>query len=150
MSTHAAARQRTRDAEFAPRPIWILMTSNPNLAFLNNVKFFITSWVSRPTGLMTEIEGIAETTPEPTTFQGYYNSSQVISFSLMHDDTLYTFFGVISPLEGAGMAGIIIAGDATQLPDGAEDEGSWSAQAPPRDDGDNRSPRKTAATKKRA
>jgi hypothetical protein len=150
MSTHAAAKQKTRNDESAPAPVFELrIISNSSLSFLNGVLFRITNSVPSPVGLMTTIEGTAETSP-PIPFHGYYNSGQVISFSLTHDGVLHTFFGVISPLDNAVMGGCIISGDLTQLPEGAEDEGSWSSQAPPRPEDAGRAPRKTAATKKRA
>lgn len=150
MSTHAAARRKTRNDEFAPAQLFRLGSiSNSSLSFLNGVLCRITSREHNPVGLMTEIQGVTETSPQ-IPFRGYYNSGQVISFSLTHDGVLHTFFGVISPLDNAVMGGCIISGDLTQLPEGAEDEGSWSAQAPPRTEDAGRSSRKTAATKKRA
>jgi hypothetical protein len=154
MSTNAAAKQRTQDVEFPPPMIWMqkISSPDPNLALLNGVKFHITLSVASPTGQMTEFEGHTETSP-PIPFLGYYNSGQLVSFSLTIDAVLYTFFGVISPTPNAPMAGVILKGGSTGgggvLPDAPEDEGSWSSQAPPHEEEDDRRPRKPAGKKKR-
>lgn len=152
MSTQAAARQRTLAAVNAPLWRWIQNISSHDLFLksLNGVQFHITERTSEPNSPTTEFVGHTETTPQ-IAFRGEYDSSQLtISFSLTHEVMLYTFFGVLSPIDGATMGGIILGSLLSQVPEGSEDEGSWSAQAPPREDDDRCPPRKSAATKKRA
>jgi len=150
MSTRAAVRQRTHADEYAPPHKWRLSISSANhtLTKLDGVVFEITQSVPAPTGQMTEFEGSAGQIP----FLGYYNSERIVSFSLKLDAVLYTFFGVFSPTANviSPMAGVIISSGADELSAAGEDEGSWSSQAPPRPEDDNRARRKTVVTKKRA
>lgn len=151
MTTHAAARQKMRVTESAPAQQWTLKISSPNqnLAILNNVECQITRSMPGPNAQPTEIQGSVFTTAGPIPFSGYYESNQVISFSLILNGVPYTFFGVFSTTVKASMGGIILAPGLGSDTDGSEDEGSWSSQARPTEDEDC-SRRKPAAPKGRA
>ncbi|HEV2707280.1 MAG TPA: hypothetical protein VGV59_15270 [Pyrinomonadaceae bacterium] len=74
-------------------------------------------------------------------FLGAYETGGVISFSLSFHEKLFTFFGVVTPTAAPRMAGVIISASLTGVgggEDASEDEGSWSSQAPPREDDSDR------------
>lgn len=138
MSTRAAARQSTLANGLTPPALWMqsIISGNSELRKLDGASFQIENQVTGPVGRLTEFTGHAKPENEPPIqFTGYFDSGQVVSFSLTFHGELYTFFGVFSPTGAAftHMGGIIIGGDVGSASRVAEDEGSWSAQAPPRD-----------------
>ncbi len=141
MSAQQTASRKKLALIAPPSTKWRLLSSAINLHFLSDYTFEINMHNSSPTGLKTDISGFAFADGEkPIEFTGFYDAARLISFWLTHDKTRYTFIGVFSPLapsppeDYTPMGGIIISspdGDGEDDDDTPEDEGSWSATAPP-------------------
>lgn len=145
MSTHAAAGRSTSFGAIAP-PLGGILTTNssdPNLKpFNNGVGYTIDTPVRDPVkpmsfnftgGLSTGIK-----------FSGTYDfSSGSIKFSMTITHVLYEFSGSITKDEEK-MGGAIFNNQLMGRPSGhaktggVGDDGSWSAQAPPHTDDDDR------------
>lgn len=138
MSRHAAARQSTQSAQAGPPSVWVLTVHSPNQALVVNLDkavFSVTGIQQDPDGLRTVIQGSTNT---KIPFLGDYDSDRLISYSLTIESKTYNFYGVFSASGTGKMTGLISSTPSPTISNVPEDEGSWSAQARPTEDKDDR------------
>ena len=142
MSKSATSKRTTRAAQLALPKVWQLFIDSVGLIGVpNGADLTIDASISGP-DQTTVIRGNMNDSSQ-TPFEGFYDLEGFIQYDFTIELREYNFYGVISP-SGKRMSGYVtVRGGDGQ----ADDDASWSAQARPGKDDDDRPRHKPAARK---